>query len=79
MSKKLWTFGDADNNDITVDVVADTLQPEVCITLPPTICDGDQFDAEIPLTWRQFTQLREAMDDMYQWVRGEGLSGEGDD
>lgn len=73
--KKLWTFGDADNYEITIDVPADTDQPEVTITLPPNIAT-DVEDAEIDLTWQQFLQLRDVADQMFRWVRGEGLAGD---
>lgn len=72
---KLWTFGDADNYEITTDVPADTERPPVCITLPPQIA-SDPADAEIDLTWAQFVQLRDVVDQMYRWVRGEGLAGD---
>lgn len=71
---KLWTFGDADNYEITIDVTADTEQPAVTIVLPPNIAT-DPADAEIDLTWRQFKQLREVADQTFRWVRGEGLDG----
>lgn len=64
---RLWTFGDADKADITVDAPADVDQPPVTITFE---------DAEVELTWAQFLQLRGSMNDMYRWVRGEGLAGE---
>ncbi|NKZ63030.1 hypothetical protein GTG23_02605 [Rhodococcus hoagii] len=68
MTNKLWTFGDADECDITVDVPAATENPPVTLTFE---------DAEIELTWTQFLQLRGSMNDLHRWVRGEGLSGEG--
>lgn len=73
---KLWTFGDADKYDITVDAVADTVRPGVTITLPPTICT-DPDEAEIDLTWSQFEQLREVVNEMHSWLHGEGLTQKG--
>ncbi|QYB01449.1 hypothetical protein I1A62_29905 [Rhodococcus sp. USK10] len=72
--RKLWTYGDADKYEITVDVPADVSTPPVTMTLPPTIC-SDEDDAEIDLTWVQAMQLRSSLNDLFRWIHGEGLDG----
>lgn len=43
---KLWTFGNADAGEITVDVPADTCRPPVTFTFPAT--DGrDAVEVEV--------------------------------
>lgn len=69
---KLWTYGDADKYDITVEVPANTPKPPVAMTLPPTI-ESDDENAEIDLTWAQAMQLRSSLNDLFRWIHAEGL------
>lgn len=69
---KLWTYGDADKYEITLDVPAHTQKPPVTMTLPPTI-ESDDENADIDLTWAQAMQLRSSLNDLFRWIHAEGL------